>query len=249
LASAIWHGDWQGLSMQYYTLLAFGCLVGMQHALEADHLAAVAALSKSGSSRRALVLRGSAWGLGHTVTLLTVCCILWVLGESISPHAEALLEFIVGAMIVLLGVNVLYTIWRRRPHIHVHRHADGVRHVHIHTHADDSVQHAASTHQHSHERVGLPRAVVVGMVHGVAGSAGLMVLAAAAGSITEALGYVLAFGIGSIAGMAALSLVASYPLRWLERGNNWVNTTVFISIGGAAILVGTHLMGQSWSHL
>lgn len=235
--------------MQYYTLLAFGCLVGMQHALEADHLAAVAALSKNGSSQRALVLRGSAWGLGHTVTLLTICGVLWLLGESFSPHTEAVLEFVVGAMIVLLGVNVLYTIWRRRPHIHVHRHADGVRHVHIHSHADESVQHAASRHQHSHERVGLPRAVVVGMVHGAAGSAGLMVLAATAGSVTEALGYVLAFGTGSIAGMAALSFVASYPLRWLERGSNWVSTTAFMSIGGGAILVGAHLMGQSWGLL
>jgi ABC-type nickel/cobalt efflux system permease component RcnA len=234
--------------MQYYTLLAFGCLVGMQHALEADHLAAVAALSKNGSSQRALVLRGSAWGLGHTVTLLTICCVLWLLGESISPHTEALLEFVVGAMIVLLGINVLYTIWRRRPHIHVHRHADGVRHVHIHSHADESVQHAASSHQHSHERVGLPRAVVVGMVHGAAGSAGLMVLAATAGSVTEALGYVLAFGSGSIAGMAALSFVASYPLRWLQRAT-WVSNTAFVSIGGGAILVGAHLMGQSWSLL
>lgn len=231
--------------MHYYTLIAFGCLIGMQHALEADHLAAVAALNKGRASRRALVLRGSAWGLGHTITLLGICSALWLLGEKISPRAEAILELLVGAMIVLLGVNVLYTLWRRRPHIHVHTHGEGVRHLHVHSHEDESGEHVDSDHEHSHRRMGLPRALLVGMVHGAAGSAGLMVLAAAAGSIGEAISYVAAFGVGSIAGMAALSFVVSYPLLWLERGATWLNRAAFASIGGAAILVGTHLMGQS----
>lgn len=231
--------------MQYYTLIAFGCLIGMQHALEADHLAAVAALTRGRNSRRALLLRGSAWGLGHTITLLTICSAMWLLGGTISPRAEAILEFLVGVMIVLLGVNVLYTLWRRRPHFHVHSHAHGVRHFHVHTHAEETGSHAESEHDHSHEKMGLPRALLVGMVHGAAGSAGLMVLATAAGTVSEAVGYVLAFGAGSIAGMAALSFIASYPLRWVERGANWLNTTAFVSIGSAAILVGVHLMGQS----
>lgn len=231
--------------MHYYTLIAFGCLIGMQHALEADHLAAVAALSRSRSSRRALVLRGSAWGLGHTITLLSICSALWLFGGMISPRTEAVLELLVGVMIVLLGINVLYTLWRRRPHIHVHTHGQSVRHLHVHSHADETGAHGESGHDHSHERMGLSRALLVGMVHGAAGSAGLMVLAAAAGTIAEAISYVLAFGIGSIAGMAALSFVVSYPLRWLERGANWLNNTAFVSIGGAAILIGTHLMAQS----
>ena len=82
--------------MEFYTLLLLGGLIGMQHALEADHLAAVAALSDKRSSRRALVLRGSAWGLGHTITLLTICGALLLLEETISPHTEAMLEFAVG---------------------------------------------------------------------------------------------------------------------------------------------------------
>ncbi|MGH8222243.1 MAG: sulfite exporter TauE/SafE family protein [Woeseiaceae bacterium] len=235
--------------MHYYTLIAFGCLIGMQHALEADHLAAVAALSKSRSSRRAVVLRGSAWGLGHTITLLSICSALWLLGGMISPRTEALLELVVGAMIALLGVNVLYALWRRRPHIHVHTHGENVRHLHVHSHEDETGDHIQSDHDHSHERMGLPRALLVGMVHGAAGSAGMMVLAVAAGSISEAISYVLAFGIGSIAGMAALSFVVSYPLRWLERGANWLNNAAFVSIGGAAILIGLHLMAQSLSAL
>jgi ABC-type nickel/cobalt efflux system permease component RcnA len=231
--------------MHYYTLIAFGWLIGMQHALEADHLAAVAALSKSGSSRRALVLRGSMWGLGHTITLLSICSTLWLLGGMISPRTEAALELMVGAMIVLLGINMLYTLWRLRPHIHVHQHGERVRHLHVHSHEDETSAHHESEHDHSHERIGLYRALLVGMVHGVAGSAGLMVLAAAAGTIAEAISYVLAFGIGSIAGMAALSFVVSYPLHWLEHRANWLSCVAFVGIGGIAILIGMHLMGQS----
>lgn len=233
--------------MEFYTLLFFGGLIGMQHALEADHLAAVAAMTEKRSSRRALVLRGSAWGLGHTVTLLTICGVLLILGETISEHTEAVLEFAVGVMIIGLGLNVLYKVWRQRPHFHVHEHDRGEQHIHVHTHAEESVPHVDSEHDHPHR--GLGRALAVGMMHGAAGSAGLLILATAADSVPEALGYVLAFGIGSIGGMAALTFVASYPLRLLERGATWVNAVAYGAIGCAAVAVGGNLVGNSWAAL
>lgn len=233
--------------MEFYTLLFLGGLIGMQHALEADHLAAVAAMTERRSSRRALVLRGGAWGLGHTVTLLTICGVLLILGETISERTEALLEFAVGVMIVGLGLNVLYKVWRQRPHFHVHEHGRGEQHVHVHTHAEEAVPHADSEHDHPHR--GLGRALAVGMMHGAAGSAGLLILATAANSIPEALGYVLAFGVGSIGGMAALTFVASYPLRWLERGATWVNAVAYGTIGCAAVVVGGSLLENSWAAL
>ncbi|MDH3532806.1 MAG: high frequency lysogenization protein HflD, partial [Gammaproteobacteria bacterium] len=191
--------------MEFYTLLLLGGLIGMQHALEADHLAAVAALSDKRSSRRALVLRGSVWGLGHTITLLTICGALLLLEETISPRAEAMLEFAVGAMIMFLGGSVLYKVWRRRPHFHIHQHRDGEQHLHVHTHDHAVEPHQQDAHEHWHHNLGLGRALIVGMMHGAAGSAGLLILAAAANSIPEAAGYVVAFGTGSIIGMAALS--------------------------------------------
>ena len=223
--------------MEFISLLIFGGLIGMQHALEADHLAAVAALDGRRSSRRALILRGSAWGLGHTITLLTICGALLILDEVISERTEAMLEFGVGAMIILLGMNMFVTLWRRRPHFHIHQHVA------------DQVPHRASPHQHKHASLGLSRALLVGMVHGAAGSAGLLILAAAAKSVPEALAYVLAFGTGSILGMAALSFVVSYPLRWMERCANWVSTSAFAVIGCAAIAIGANLLGQSWNLL
>lgn len=232
--------------MEYWSLLFFGCLIGMQHALEADHLAAIAALSAKRSSRRALVLRGGIWGIGHTFTLLLICGLLLLLGEAVPPRVEAGLELIVGIMIVILGANVLYTLWKRRPHIHVHEHKDGRNHVHVHSHADELVAHTESQHRHEHRHLGLRRALLVGMVHGAAGSAGLLVLAAAAESVGEAAGYVLSFGAGSIIGMAALSFVASYPLRVLERSANWLNAAAYIAIAGVAIVVGGGLIEESW---
>ena len=232
--------------MEYYTLLLFGCLVGMQHALEADHLTAVAAMSTGRVSRRALVLRGGFWGLGHTITLLSICAVLLVIGETISARTEAALEAIVGVMLVLLGANVLRSLWKKRPHFHVHEHDTGVRHLHWHTHSSD-MPHSRSAHRHRHADLGLVRALTVGMVHGAAGSAGLLVLAAAADSVFNALGYVLAFGAGSIIGMAALSFVASFPLKLMERSAGWFNTAAVACIGCVAVFIGGGLIVQSWA--
>lgn len=234
--------------MEYYTLLLLGGLIGMQHAFEADHLAAVAAVSVKRNSRRALVLRGGIWGLGHTITLLTICGVLLLLGETIQPRTEAMLEFAVGIMVVLLGLNVLHKVWRRRPHFHIHEHAAGEQHMHMHLHEGD-VAHAHSNHEHEHHNLGLRRALLVGMMHGAAGSAGLLIIAAAANSLSQAVVYVAAFGVGSILGMAGLTFVVSYPLRWMEHCANWVNTATFVGIGCAAILVGGHLLRHSWGLL
>ena len=110
--------------------------------------------------------------------------------------------------------------------------------MHVHSHVADTAPHPVSTHEHKHESLGLRRALLVGMIHGAAGSAGLLILAAAAKSIPEALAYV-----------AALSFVVSYPLRWMERCANWVSTTAFVGIGCAAIAIGANLLGHSWNLL
>ena len=232
--------------MEYFSLLLFGFIVGMQHALEADHLAAIATLSTGSTSRRVLLLRGGFWGLGHTITLLTICGLLLMFGESISARTASLLEFTVGVMIILLGANVLLKLFRKRMHFHVHRHGRGTFHVHVHSHANDTAPHPESPHDHVHHNSGFVRALLIGMVHGAAGSAGLLVLAVAANTLVQAAGYVLAFGAGSILGMASMSFVASYPLRLMERCAMWLNTTAFACIGCAAIVIGSSLLGDGW---
>ena len=231
--------------MEFYTILFLGGLVGMQHALEADHLAAVAAMSAGQTSRKALILRGGLWGLGHTITLLSICGVLLIWGGSISPSTQSLLELLVGVMIIFLGANVLFRLWRQRPHFHFHQHESGVVHMHAHTHKQEQIRHEKSQHLHTHKDLGLGRAVMVGMMHGTAGSAGLLVLAATAESLLNSISYVLAFGLGSILGMAALSFVASYPMAVLERCAGWINKTAMAAIGLAAMLIGIGIFTEN----
>jgi cytochrome c biogenesis protein CcdA len=235
--------------MEFYTLLFLGGLVGMQHALEADHLAAVAAMSAGQTSRKALLLRGGLWGLGHTITLLTICGVLLLWGGSISPTAQSFLELLVGVMIICLGANVLIRLWHQRPHFHIHKHDSGTVHLHAHTHQKERIEHDKSQHQHTHKDLGLGKAVMVGMMHGTAGSAGLLVLAATAESLLNSFAYVLAFGLGSILGMSTLSFVASYPMAFLERCANWVNRTAMATVGLAAILIGLGIFTENWTVL
>lgn len=234
--------------MELWSLLAFGALVGMQHALEADHLAAVAALSARPTTRRSLVLRGAWWGAGHTIALFAICGTVLMLGLTLGDGLQATLEFAVGIMVSALGLNVLWTIYRRRIHFHAHEHGDGERHLHAHSHETEQRRdHAASLHEHRHPRFGLVKALSIGLVHGAAGSGALLVLlVAASNSVGTALAYIACFGLGSIAGMAALSLVASFPLNAAARSAAWLHTATMAAIGMFAIAIGAKTAFASW---
>lgn len=215
--------------------------MGMRHALEADHLAAVASLSTRSLSRSRVALRGAVWGAGHTLTLLLFGGGFVLFGRTISPGHSEMLERIVGVMLVILGLSLLRRIHRDRLHVHVHGHDDGVVHVHAHRHAPDE-RHDPSHHHHPHPQGFPARALLVGMVHGLAGSAALVLLAASAGA-SPWLGivYILVFGIGSIAGMAALSLVIAVPLELSARRLTRVHTALELLVA-----VGTMGLG-AWT--
>ena len=107
------------------SILVLGFLMGMRHALDADHLAAVATLSTRTRSLRAALFQGAAWGLGHTLTLLVIGAFCLLMGGAL-PEAWGLgLELVVGLMLVFLGAQVLVRMRRRRVHVHVHGHGDG----------------------------------------------------------------------------------------------------------------------------
>ena len=236
--------------LDHWAFLSLGFVIGMAHALEADHLAAVSAMLNGKGSKRSLIARGAVWGLGHTASLFVICSVVVLFGLSITGRVEAGLELAVGVMIVFLGARVLWKLHRERIHLHVHSHAD-TRHIHLHSHAADPAPHDASAHDHRHAaRKGHLATLGIGMVHGAAGSAGLLVLTVAAtDSIAQALAYFAVFGIGSMAGMAALTAVASYPLHVIERGASWMRTATALGIGGLAVWVGGALALQSFAGL
>jgi hypothetical protein len=225
--------------------LALGFAVGLAHALDADHVAAVAAMMSRGGERRKIVARGAAWGLGHTLALFVICSVVLLLGLTISGTVEAALELCVGVMIALLGLRILWKLRRDRIHIHAHEH-DGSRHIHAHSHAGDPDRHEASIHDHSHPARKLLPTVGVGLVHGAAGSAGLLVLiVASAESTAEAMVAFAIFGLGSLAGMTVLTAAASYPLGYIHRGAVWMRTSLALAIGGLALLVGGGVVYES----
>lgn len=227
-----------------WAFLSLGFAIGMAHALEADHLAAVAAMTDRRDGRRALIARGAFWGLGHTLALFAICSVVVLLGLSISGQAEAALELVVGLMIAGLGLRVLWRMHRERIHIHVHEH-DGHRHLHAHSHSGERPH--AQDHGHRH-RVGRRELATmgIGLVHGAAGSAGLLVLTVAATeSIAQSLAYFAVFGLGSMVGMAALSAVLSLPLAQVARGAGWMKTAVSLAIAALAVTVGGGLALES----
>src|SRR6188474_1690343 len=162
--------------MTAVSILVVGLLLGMQHATEADHLAAVATLTTRQNSLARVLRQGIAWGIGHTLTLMLFAGAVLALGQVISPGLEKGLETAVGLMLIVLGADVLRRLWRDRVHFHVHTHAPQPPHVHAHSHRGDGA-HADSAHRHEHATREWPlRALAIGMVHGLAGSAALVVL-------------------------------------------------------------------------
>jgi hypothetical protein len=204
-------------------VLAIGFLLGLKHATEADHVTAVATLVTGQRSLSQIIRQGIAWGLGHSLTLLGIGGVVMLLGQAIPAHLAQALECAVGAMLVILGADVL-----RRVLL-----IGGSLNTHAHT----SATHAA--HRAGSEARAPWRALLVGMVHGVAGSAALIVLSLGAmRSSGLALTYIVIFGIGSIAGMAALSAVMSYPLRLSARHLGAAHQLVTAVIGAFSCVFG-----------
>jgi ABC-type nickel/cobalt efflux system permease component RcnA len=189
------------------TLLGVGFLLGLRHALDADHLAAVSTVLAERPSLRASSAVGLWWGIGHTVTLLLVGAIVLVWHVRIPETLAVMAECGVGLLLIALGGTLAYKLYRERWHLHAHAHEDGARHAHLHSH---TVQ---DDHRHEHWMVQSLRPLGIGMAHGLAGSAALMLMIL---STTQDLGRgllsIIVFGLGSIIGMMAIGFTISLPL-------------------------------------
>jgi len=209
------------------SVLFLGLMIGMQHALEADHIAAVTSIAARETTLKRAVTHGAAWGLGHTLTLMAVAGGVVVLGTTIDAQIAAYLEAVVGVMLIGLGGHLLYRLWRDRLHFPVPRPTGGAAHFPAHSHKGEAQAHKKSSHDHTHPRRLPVRTVLVGMMHGLAGSAALLILTASTID-SPALGliYIALFGIGSIAGMAALSAVIAVPMSYSARFVTWANRSL-----------------------
>ena len=234
------------------SILMLGFLLGMRHALEADHIAAVATLATRSRSARQAVLQGVVWGLGHTITLFLACAAALFLEAVVPERLARGLEGAVGAMLIVLGADLLRRMWRDRIHFHVHRHGDGSVHLHAHSHAGDAgprAPHQERMHEHEHSGQFPSRALYVGLMHGLAGSAALILLALTTiGSPVTGLIYVGLFGFGSICGMAVLSAAISVPLRSARRFTR-LYAGAQATVGLTTIVIGSVLVYENVNFL
>jgi cytochrome c biogenesis protein CcdA len=220
-----------------FGILGLGFLLGMQHALEADHIAAVSSIAARRSRVGDIVKHGLTWGLGHTLTLFVFAGVAILLGHAIPDTVARPIEAAVGIMLIGLGAHVLWRLWRDRVHFHRHGHTDGTMHFHAHSHAGDTLPHVRNVHKHEH---GFRwRTLLVGLMHGMAGSAALLVLAVTqASSPAAGLGYVALFGIGSMIGMGVLSAVIAVPLAVSAHFLTFANRALQGAVGVVTIAIG-----------
>jgi hypothetical protein len=220
-----------------FGIMGLGFLLGMQHALEVDHVAAVSSIAARRDNVADIVKHGLTWGVGHTLTLFAVAGVALALGQAIPGQLARPIEAAVGIMLVGLGAHVLWRLKRNRVHFHKHSHGDGTVHVHAHSHAGETIAHARAPHAHGH---GFRwRTLLVGLTHGMAGSAALLVLSLSqVSSVAAGLGYVALFGIGSMVGMGALSAVIAVPLALSARWLTWANSGLQGVVGVITVAIG-----------
>ncbi len=233
------------------SILIFGFLIGLQHAFEADHLAAVSSMASSKSSVKNIIRRGAFWGIGHTVMLFIVAGSFLTLGYEIPAGMERTLEGIVGVMLVLLGLHVFYKMRQEKIHIHAHSHEGTGKHLHAHTHKNsngkDSLHKGKeSMHEHRHSKLKAGgselKVFFVGLIHGTAGSAALLALTVTAVK-TPLIGllYILIFGLGSILGMVILSSIIALPLKLGPRYLNFAHQSMQLIVGAGTVGVGLYI--------
>ncbi len=237
---------------QLLAVAGFGFLLGLRHAADADHVIAITTILNRSRRFAHATLIGALWGLGHTVTVVTVGVVIIVFNVIIPEPVELAMEFGVAIMLIVLGVLTLTGAMRRMterftPPAPMHGH----EHAHAHAHEDEPVHPHTHAHLHGHGKdpalarhVGLVeqfgwfqllRPVAVGLVHGMAGSAAVALLVLATISETvPALIYLLIFSLGVAVGMALLTTIIGLPFvasrakaqrvnRWLTMGAGTVS--------------------------
>lgn len=237
--------------MSAFAVLGLGLVFGLKHATEVDHVVAVSNIVSEQRKLWRAALVGGLWGVGHTASLVIVGAVVLVLRVAISERVASGLEFCVALMIIGLGAATFTRSLRRSRrtplHLHQHRH-DGLEHAHIHFH-EAGTEHArrlaphahtatAETHSHAITRIGI-KPLVVGAVHGLAGSAALTLLVLAQiPSPLVGLLYLSVFGVGSIVGMLVMSGLVGLPFVLSARKLSGLHYGLQTAAGALSICFG-----------
>ena len=247
-------------------IAALGFFLGMGHATDPDHVIAVTTIVSRHKSPVGAALIGAFWGLGHTLTILVVGSGIIVFGWVIPPRLGLSMEFAVGLMLILLGVMNLRGVGQflaqRRPTAN-HDHHDPV-HTHPHSHGDfvHSHPHGHDPERHPHDPDRTPvgwldrhlgrlgayqslRPLIIGIVHGLAGSAAvaLLVLTTIQDPRWSIL-YLLIFGLGTVLGMMLITAMVALPFAYTRLHATRINTGLRIATGAISLAFGLLLAYQ-----
>lgn len=228
--------------------LILGFLLGLKHATDADHVVAVSTIVGEDRNVWRGIWVGGAWGLGHTTPLMILGIVILTFRGLLDGYESIahVFEFGVGVMMILLGVQVFWNLARGRLHVHEHSH-DNTYHVHIHaTHDPAADPEVESGHGFLH--VGRPffrvKSFGIGVVHGLAGSAAVMlVLLQTLPSFWAGVGYLILFGVGTVLSMGVITLLLGVPFA-LVRNVNRASRAVSGVAGLASVLFGAALMSD-----
>jgi high-affinity nickel-transport protein len=249
-------------------ILSVGLLLGLRHAADADHVIAVSTIvSRDRSVLRAARI-GAMWGVGHTATIVAVGAPLILFRWTISPRLGAAMELAVAFMLIILGITSLIDVRRgAKSHAHLHQHGDRI-HRHPHGHAEaEALREAQAKHRnekhdetlHGHREdetllarldrmmgrlrsYQLVRPLVVGAIHGLAGSAAIALLVLS--TIQEpllAIAYLVVFGVGTILGMTLLTTLIAVPVIASGNASLAANRSLRIGLALASLSFGLFL--------
>ena len=233
-------------------VLAFGFLIGLKHATDADHVVAVANIVSKENKVWQSIWIGASWGIGHSVPLLVVGTAVMLIDGAVLPRYESVasyLELGVAVMLVYLGMSALWNVSRGKLHVHSHDHGQGP-HVHVHAShgADDSHQLTIDGHN-SLFVLGRPifrvKSFIIGIVHGLAGSAAVLIAhLPTIDSVWAGFGYIAVFGVGTMLSMAALTVLLALPFKATATKRR-LNGTVTAAAGALSVAVGSALFAEA----
>ncbi len=215
-------------------ILLISLLLGLRHASDPDHLAAVTTLiasEKDHERLRKAGIMGLLWGAGHGTTLVLIGVPLVLFNRYLPETVQQAAETLIGLIIVALAARLVFQ-WRRGPlHAHVHTHDGGQAHRHVHSHAEDT------SHGHAHrvpQRTPLS-AYGVGLVHGIGGSGGLtLLLLSTISDKVQATGALLLFAAGTAVSMALLSTAFGFSIDGGPVGVNFERVAPVLGVLGVA---------------
>ncbi len=242
----------------FLAVMALGLFLGMRHATDPDHVIAVTTIVSRQRTALGAAAIGAAWGVGHTLTILVVGGGMIVFGWVIPPRVGLSTELIVGVMLIVLGIMNLTGVMRRigasvskrggpgQVHSHPHGHGDYV-HTHPHGHHPESHLHSADDtplgwldrHLGSLGAYRLARPLVVGVVHGLAGSAALALLVLTTiRTPSWAILYLVIFGVGTIVGMMLMTAMIVVPFAYTANRFTRLSSGLRLASGLISVVFG-----------